>query len=101
MLTGAWHRPGRVLIPGQRAGTRAGRQRSTPGLWWNTFSQPSVVTVFTDGGLGSGVVYSRDGLILTNEHVVRGNRAVEVGFADGRRVAGMVGQRIQSRNLPW
>lgn len=53
-------------------------------------AQPSVVTVFTDGGLGSGVVYSKDGLILTNEHVVRGNRAVEVGFADGRQVAGTV-----------
>ncbi|WP_373460295.1 S1C family serine protease [Arthrobacter globiformis] len=52
--------------------------------------QPSVVTVFTDGGLGSGVVYSKDGLILTNEHVVRGNRTVEVGFADGRRVTGTV-----------
>lgn len=51
---------------------------------------PSVVTIFTDGGLGSGVVYSADGLILTNEHVVRGNREVEVGFADGQRVAGTV-----------
>jgi S1-C subfamily serine protease len=50
-----------------------------------------VVTVFTGrGGLGSGVVYSEDGLILTNEHVVRGSRNVEVGFADGRRVAGKV-----------
>jgi S1-C subfamily serine protease len=28
---------------------------------------PSVVTIFTQGGLGSGVVYSADGLILTNE----------------------------------
>ena len=53
--------------------------------------QPSVVTVFTGrGGLGSGVVYSEDGLILTNEHVVRGSQNVEVGFADGRRVAGKV-----------
>lgn len=52
--------------------------------------QPSVVTIFTDGGLGSGVVYSHDGLILTNEHVVRGKREVEVGFADGQRVAGTV-----------
>ncbi|APX01750.1 S1C family serine protease [Arthrobacter sp. QXT-31] len=53
--------------------------------------QPSVVTIFTrDGGLGSGVVYSEDGLILTNEHVVRGNTGVEVAFADGRRVAGTV-----------
>lgn len=51
---------------------------------------PSVVTIFTDGGLGSGVVYSADGLILTNEHVVRGNTEVEVGFADGQRVAGTV-----------
>lgn len=52
--------------------------------------QPSVVTVFTNGGLGSGVVYSEDGLILTNEHVVRGTKDVEVAFADGRRVAGTV-----------
>jgi serine protease DegQ len=53
--------------------------------------QPSVVTIFTrDGSLGSGVVYSQDGLILTNEHVVRGNSNVEVAFADGRRVAGTV-----------
>lgn len=53
--------------------------------------QPSVVTIFTkDGGLGSGVVYSAEGLILTNEHVVRGNTGVEVAFADGRRVAGTV-----------
>jgi serine protease DegQ len=52
--------------------------------------QPSVVTIFTQGGLGSGVVYSEDGLILTNEHVVRGNTDVEVAFADGQRVAGTV-----------
>lgn len=52
--------------------------------------EPSVVTIFTDGGLGSGVVYSADGLILTNEHVVRGNTDVEVGFADGQRIAGRV-----------
>jgi serine protease DegQ len=51
---------------------------------------PSVVTIFTDGGLGSGVVYSADGLILTNEHVISGATQVEVGFADGQRVAGTV-----------
>ena len=51
---------------------------------------PSVVTIFTEGGVGSGVVYSEDGLILTNEHVVRGNTTVEVGFADGQRVEGTV-----------
>lgn len=51
---------------------------------------PSVVTIFTEGGLGSGVVYSEDGLILTNEHVIRGNTSVEVAFADGQRVEGTV-----------
>jgi serine protease DegQ len=51
---------------------------------------PSVVTIFTEGGLGSGVVYSENGLILTNEHVVKGSTTVEVGFADGQRVQGTV-----------
>jgi serine protease DegQ len=51
---------------------------------------PSVVTIFTKGGLGSGVVYSEDGLILTNEHVIRGATTVEVAFADGQRVEGTV-----------
>ncbi|HET7398667.1 MAG TPA: trypsin-like peptidase domain-containing protein [Intrasporangium sp.] len=52
--------------------------------------QPSVVTILVSGGLGSGVVYTADGLILTNEHVVRGNTDVQVAFADGRRAAGRV-----------
>lgn len=52
--------------------------------------RPSVVTVLVDGGTGSGVVYSEDGLILTNEHVVRGHQDVEVQFADGQQVAGKV-----------
>lgn len=52
--------------------------------------QPSVVTVLTDDGVGSGVVFAADGLILTNEHVVRGNTDVEVAFADGQRVGGTV-----------
>jgi serine protease DegQ len=52
--------------------------------------EPSVVTIFTREGLGSGVIYSADGLILTNEHVVHGNDKVQVAFADGQRVAGTV-----------
>lgn len=54
--------------------------------------EPSVVTIFVGGGLGSGVVYSRDSIVVTNEHVVReadGGR-VEVAFADGQRVRGQV-----------
>jgi serine protease DegQ len=49
-----------------------------------------VVTVEVDGGTGSGVVYREDGLILTNEHVVRGHEDVQISFADGQQVAGTV-----------
>ncbi|SNR29847.1 S1C family serine protease [Blastococcus mobilis] len=52
--------------------------------------QPSVVTVLTAIGSGSGVVYSDEGLIVTNEHVVRGASAVDIAFADGQRVPGRV-----------
>lgn len=52
--------------------------------------QPSVVKIIANGGNGSGVVRTADGLIITNEHVVRGATAVQVAFADGQRVAGTV-----------
>lgn len=51
---------------------------------------PSVVTVQRDGGTGSGVVYRADGIIVTNEHVVRGAQQVTIAFADGSRVQGRV-----------
>ncbi|WP_324642990.1 S1C family serine protease [Pseudarthrobacter sp. LT1] len=70
---------------GPNSGTAAG---NLPQLVENL--SPSVVTIFTQGGLGSGVVYSADGLILTNDHVIRGATTVEVGFADGQRVEGTV-----------
>jgi S1-C subfamily serine protease len=52
--------------------------------------EPSVVTILTDGGLGSGVVYDEGGIIVTNEHVVGDATEVEVALADGTRVAGRV-----------
>jgi serine protease Do len=45
---------------------------------------PSVVSVQRDGGVGSGVVIRRDGVILTNAHVVGDARQVRIGLADGR-----------------
>lgn len=72
--------------------------------------EPSVVTIFTDGGLGSGVAYRADGVIVTNEHVIRGAQDVVVAFADGARVDGKVVAadratdlavvRVQRRDLP-
>jgi S1-C subfamily serine protease len=51
---------------------------------------PSVVRVETKaagrGGIGSGVVITPDGLILTNSHVVEGARRVGVATPDGRSV---------------
>jgi putative serine protease PepD len=45
--------------------------------------RPSVVTIVTDAAEGSGVVYSKDGYIVTNNHVVDGAQSVEVRFSDG------------------
>jgi S1-C subfamily serine protease len=52
--------------------------------------QPEVVPVLTGGGVGSGVIYRPNGVILTNDHVVHGASAVDIAFADGRRVRGKV-----------
>jgi putative serine protease PepD len=52
--------------------------------------QPSVVQIETRGGLGSGVVYNRDGGILTAAHVVNGSSHVTVRLRDGTRVRGRV-----------
>ncbi len=49
----------------------------------------SVVSVNAYGSQsaqGSGFIYSEEGHIVTNEHVVSGARAVEVTFTDGRTV---------------
>ncbi len=47
---------------------------------------PSVVNVEVKDGSGSGFVFTPDGLILTNSHVVAGVAAVNVTFLDGRRL---------------
>jgi serine protease DegQ len=48
---------------------------------------PSVVSIIrSDGGQGSGVIWSEDGIVVTNHHVVDGAEEVQVGLADGERV---------------
>ncbi|HEX8940579.1 MAG TPA: trypsin-like peptidase domain-containing protein [Candidatus Limnocylindrales bacterium] len=65
-------------------------------------TKPSVVTIASEGatgfspfsvptsGVGSGIVVSADGLILTNDHVVAGSQSLTVTFADGRQVSATV-----------
>ncbi|MFC7614003.1 S1C family serine protease [Actinokineospora soli] len=62
---------------------------------------PSVVEVNvrtgSGSGVGSGVVLSADGRILTNYHVIDGAREVVITFADGRQApATVVGGDRQS-----
>ncbi|HET8684536.1 MAG TPA: trypsin-like peptidase domain-containing protein [Micromonosporaceae bacterium] len=54
--------------------------------------QPSVVSVATGSGEGSGVVLSGDGYVLTNNHVVADARggALTVTFSDGKRASASV-----------
>ena len=61
-------------------------------------------------GLGSGVIYRRDGYIVTNNHVVEGANQVNIAFADGTTERGeVVGTdpatdlavvRVDRENLP-
>jgi S1-C subfamily serine protease len=72
--------------------------------------QPSVVSVLTDAGGGSGVVYRADGVIVTNDHVVSGARSIQVALADGQQVPATVLARdevvdlavlrVEKRQLP-
>jgi putative serine protease PepD len=51
---------------------------------------PAVVQIETEVGLGSGVVFDADGLIITNAHVVADSESVTVRFADGSSADGSV-----------
>jgi S1-C subfamily serine protease len=50
----------------------------------------SVVSVRTDQGLGSGVLYDTSGLILTNAHVLEGAQSITIALVDGRHFSGEV-----------
>ncbi|MFN2224017.1 MAG: S1C family serine protease, partial [Candidatus Promineifilaceae bacterium] len=61
-------------------------------------ANPAVVYIIVPPiGSGSGFVYSEDGYIVTNNHVVENGRQYEVVFANGeRREAQLVGNDVDS-----
>ena len=60
--------------------------------------RPSVVEIKSDRGSGSGVIWSSDGLIVTNHHVVPGD-AAGVTLADGRSFPATVERRDPVHDL--
>ena len=52
--------------------------------------QVNVLRGESDGGMGSGFVYSEDGYVITNQHVVRDAQKVTVTFLDGESYIGEV-----------
>ena len=52
--------------------------------------QVNVLRGESDGGMGSGFVYTDDGYIITNQHVVRDAQKVTVTFLDGEAYIGDV-----------
>ena len=60
---------------------------------------PSVVNVRTETfgggkGEGSGVVFDKSGIIVTNNHVIEGTTKVNVSFNDGRHLRALPGTVI-------
>src|SRR5262249_32426533 len=52
--------------------------------------QTSVVTVWSEFGYGTGFIFDRRGLILTNQHIVGASRYIAVQFDARRKVAARV-----------
>ncbi len=60
---------------------------------------PAVVTVGRDGGLGTGVIIDKSGLILTNAHVVGNSRQVQIKLKTAQTLVGTVLGRDQDIDI--
>ena len=62
---------------------------------------PSVVQIITSSGSGTGFIVSEDGLVVTNRHVVEGQRRVTIRLATGEEYRGNVIQRHSVLDLAY
>jgi S1-C subfamily serine protease len=79
--------------PGSSGAPAAPGNLSIPQIVKNV--EPSVVTITTEQGLGSGVIYRSDGVIVTDAHVVEDQskqpyKTVQVQLADGSQTSASV-----------
>ena len=62
---------------------------------------PSVVQIITGSGSGTGFIASEDGLVVTNKHVVEGERRVTIRLATGEEYRGIVIKRNPVLDLAY
>ncbi len=61
--------------------------------------EPMVVRIETEEGSGSGIIISRTGYVLTNNHVVEGAHLIEITLTNGEKYDGIVVSRDEQRDL--
>jgi len=67
--------------------------------FFGPFSEGDQPRGFEQRGVGSGVVMSQDGYILTNNHVIEGADKIKVKFADGKECSAKVVGRDPKTDL--
>ena len=63
---------------------RIDTESQLPGIGQETDAMPPLGSGFIQQGQGSGVIFSKEGLVLTNAHVVKDATKVSVTLTDGR-----------------
>ena len=86
-----------AALPAAQAGDLVTQQDRLESLYQAV--NPGVVTILASTTLGSGWVYSSDGYIVTNAHVVGTETKVEVDFPTGNKVYGNVVGADQNSDL--
>ena len=82
--------PGALAAPSRAAQPAAGPLQSLQNAYIQVVKKvaPTVVQIETGEGLGSGIVYDRDGHIVTNAHVVGTATQFKVTLSNGRQYTG-------------
>jgi MoxR-like ATPase len=75
------------------------RRSVTPLSEGTSALQAAVVTVKLENGHGSGFFISKDGYLLTNQHVVQDNKFVTIKLTTGRQMPGEVLRSHKARDV--